>query len=158
MNAMDSAIAARFLDPNLASDAFIEAPSPFAVGDTSGSLAFNLPSGRNLGSFRPYEADHSIDRPTVLAAIGTVGRFVHPNRNHHAGSERQSSDNPHRTGKTESVSRDPGNDGADGVAKIAPEAVDTDCGRSPRWLGDIADGRKKCRVDHRGADAEHDRT
>ena len=41
--------------------------------------------------------------------------------------------------QSEHVGRHAGDERADGVAEIAPEAIDTDRGRAPRWRGDVAD-------------------
>ena len=74
-----------------------------------------------------------------------------------AAGSGQGGDGQDGTAQADDVRGDAGDQGADGVAAVSPEAVDADGGRPPAGVGDIPDGGEQGRVDEGGADPERRR-
>ncbi len=82
--------------------------------------------------------------------------FVHPRQDHEAGRCSEGGDGVDRRFDGGEVGEDAGEEGADGEAAVAPQAVDADGAGAPGGVGDVADRGEEGGVDHGGSDAEHD--
>ena len=91
-----------------------------------------------------------------LALIRPSQRFLHAHSDEDARRGGQASDGPHGGGQAKGIGDDAGEEGADGVAEVAPQAVDAHRRRPPRGMGHVTDGGEQGRVDHGGADASTD--
>ena len=73
--------------------------------------------------------------------------FVHPHGHDQPGGGGERGHDPDRGGNAEGVGEQPGGQGADGEATVAPEPVDPDRSGSPDWVGGF-------RAADRGAEAD----
>src|SRR5579883_3212962 len=83
-------------------------------------------------------------------------RLVHAHGHGQSGPGGEGGDRPDGGGRAVGVGEDAGEQGADGEASVAPQAVDPDGAGAPGGVGDVADGGEQGGVDQGGADAEQD--
>ena len=81
-------------------------------------------------------------------------RRVHDDGDERSGGERERADCRDRHSGAEQVGHDSGRQRADGVAKVAPEAINAERTRPPRGMGRVRNRRDQRRVDHGSAEAE----
>src|SRR5688500_18388823 len=92
---------------------------------------------------------------TVWVSVGSS--LGHAERDHGAGERREGADRDDGGREAEAIGDEAAEDGADGVAGVAPQPVDANRPSPPRGMGDVADGGEKRRIDHGGAGAKQDR-
>src|ERR1041385_1377267 len=68
--------------------------------------------------------------------------------------EGQSADYHNRPNETKSVGDEAGGKRANGIAHIAPEAVDAERTSAPSWMRSIGDGSDQSRIDHGRTDSK----
>src|SRR6266542_2594516 len=90
------------------------------------------------------------------ACCSSLVGFVHANRGEDAGGGGEGGDGGGGGADAVGVGEDAGEQGADGEATVAPQAVDADGAGAPGGMCDVADGGEQGRVHEGGAGAEQD--
>src|SRR5919205_1032355 len=85
----------------------------------------------------------------TFAAYPSPLRLAEDDRDDGPRRERERPHGAYGPGDAQSIGYDPGREGAHGVAKVPPEAIDAQRARPPGGVGVVRDGGDEGRVDHR---------
>jgi hypothetical protein len=90
----------------------------------------------------------------MCAAVHWRGASADPAGGEQPGGEGDDAARDHGCAEVERLGQQPGDDGPDGVAEVAPESVYAEALRAPGRVGVIGDGGAERGLGHRGPDPE----